>query len=56
MNNLTNQERIDLEQVFAAIYVRHENKLVRFYWKFYNFGKNTIIKTKKVFLKKARKI
>lgn len=46
MNNLTNQERIDLEQVFAVIYTKKESKIVKFYREFYFIAKMKISKLK----------
>ncbi|MBN7287703.1 MULTISPECIES: hypothetical protein [Campylobacter] len=36
MDNLTQKERIELENVFAAIYMKKESKFFQFYKEFYS--------------------
>lgn len=53
MERLTTQERMELEQVFAAIYTKRESKIIRFYREFYSIS--YIIKCKfKKFSKKIK--
>ncbi|BCX79148.1 hypothetical protein [Campylobacter sp. 19-13652] len=42
MNGLTHKEKADLEQVFAAIYVKKQSKFIRFYKEIYLLGKNRL--------------
>lgn len=50
MDGLTHKEKMDLEQVFAAIYVKKQSRFIRFYREFYALSKGLMrIRFKRIY-------
>ncbi|QCD44906.1 hypothetical protein CMCT_0666 [Campylobacter mucosalis] len=52
MQGITQKEKIELEEVFAAIYTKKESKILRFYKEFYSV---TILNLRNIKTKIKRK-
>ncbi|WP_169753449.1 hypothetical protein [Campylobacter mucosalis] len=55
MQGITQKEKIELEEVFAAIYTKKESKILRFYKEFYSVAILNLRNIKTKIKRKTRK-